>query len=483
MIGFDHDPNIQSFILSTILLASTAIFGLTAWGFTRRTAIDLFYFASEDRADTVDKNVDNTQIGYKDNLSRLVKRSVSSLYGPEAGFRGVWWLPGGHAQTAYNSFGNFTKVYPIVYERKYIQLVDGGLIALDVTPPFSTLPVQENERVLVVSHGLTGGSHEAYVRAALAELTLPTTAGGLGFRAVVVNSRGCSGAPVITPRLYNAGSSDDLRPAILWVCHTFPKSTLFGIGFSLGANILTKHIAEESESCPLSGAVALANVWDFVTGSIHIESGTFLNRHLYRNVLGGAMKALLHRHQHIFHSPPPNSKSPFPKEVMDKVFNRKRISLKEYDDLIQAPMFGFRDAMDYYDHVSSAKLVERIRVPLLGINSWNDPVISSECLPIEKIRHNPWVVLAVTHGGGHLGWFEQDDRGNLSRWYVKPVKEYFIALLESNLEPRPKPEMLTGEDGFTRLKDRPDVGFRERQLDKLDIVTSGAGVSKLTTGW
>jgi len=40
---------------------------------------------------------------------------------------------------------------------------------------------------VVVCHGLTGGSHESYVRNVLAWVVKPKSEGGLGGRAVVIN--------------------------------------------------------------------------------------------------------------------------------------------------------------------------------------------------------------------------------------------------------------------------------------------------------
>jgi len=40
---------------------------------------------------------------------------------------------------------------------------------------------------LVVCHGLTGGSHESYVRNVVAWAIKPVKQGGLGARAIVVN--------------------------------------------------------------------------------------------------------------------------------------------------------------------------------------------------------------------------------------------------------------------------------------------------------
>jgi predicted alpha/beta-fold hydrolase len=50
--------------------------------------------------------------------------------------------------------------------------------------------------------GLTGGSHESYVRNILAVVTRPKAEGGLGWRAAVVNSRGCANSPVTSRQLY-----------------------------------------------------------------------------------------------------------------------------------------------------------------------------------------------------------------------------------------------------------------------------------------
>ena len=123
------------------------------------------------------------------------------------------------------------------------------------------------------------GSHESYVRAILAPAVSPKSGGGLGFRAVVVNFRGCKGAypyhvtchqmlrcatgagvPITSPQLYSAGHTEDYRAAILYVRARYPKAPLLGIGFSLGANVITRYVAEEGDGCRLVSAVALGCV-------------------------------------------------------------------------------------------------------------------------------------------------------------------------------------------------------------------------------
>lgn len=57
---------------------------------------------------------------------------------------------------------------------------------LDFTPKmFDTM--SKDTPTIVVCHGLTGGSHESYVRNILAWVIKPKVDGGLGGRAVVIN--------------------------------------------------------------------------------------------------------------------------------------------------------------------------------------------------------------------------------------------------------------------------------------------------------
>jgi len=78
------------------------------------------------------------------------------------------------------------------YCRTVIRLPDGGTLGIDMAPcskEATDLPA--DTPIVVVQHGLTGGSYEPYVRSILAGAIAPKSAGGLGLRAFVVNFRGC----------------------------------------------------------------------------------------------------------------------------------------------------------------------------------------------------------------------------------------------------------------------------------------------------
>ena len=103
--------------------------------------------------------------------------------------------------------------------------------------------------MLILLHGLSGGSHEIYLRQVLAPLV--TAGGDRQWVACVVNSRGCAMHKITSDVLYNARATWDCRQTVKWLKRTFPNRPLYGIGFSLGANILTNVSFEllSSNSC------------------------------------------------------------------------------------------------------------------------------------------------------------------------------------------------------------------------------------------
>jgi len=62
---------------------------------------------------------------------------------------------------------------------------------------------------------------------------------GGDWECLVVNSRGCAGSKITNSILYNARATWDVRQVVKWCRQRWPDRPLFGIGYSLGANILT----------------------------------------------------------------------------------------------------------------------------------------------------------------------------------------------------------------------------------------------------
>lgn len=103
---------------------------------------------------------------------------------------------------------------------------------------FELLGSDDEKPMLILLHGLSGGSHEVYLRHVLRPLCLNVKEEDK-WEACVVNSRGCAHSKITSGVLYNARSTWDMRQTVNWIKQKWPKRKLFGIGFSLGANILT----------------------------------------------------------------------------------------------------------------------------------------------------------------------------------------------------------------------------------------------------
>ena len=163
------------------------------------------------------------------------------------------FLFNGHFQTFWTIVKS--QDIPIHYKRKIFEAEDpayAGTFAVDFVvkpnqdveeslPPRTSYftPMELNELgssdsspMLVVLHGLSGGSHEAYLLHVVLSMV------EAGWEVCVVNSRGCAKSKVTSGILYNARSTWDVRQVVAWLRKTFPSRPIFGLGFSLGANIL-----------------------------------------------------------------------------------------------------------------------------------------------------------------------------------------------------------------------------------------------------
>lgn len=69
-----------------------------------------------------------------------------------------------------------------------------------------------------------------------------------------------AGVPITSPQMYSAGHTDDLRQAVYYIAHRYPNAPLLGLGFSLGANVLTRYLAEEGSRSRIISGCALACV-------------------------------------------------------------------------------------------------------------------------------------------------------------------------------------------------------------------------------
>ncbi|KAJ5699639.1 hypothetical protein N7536_002652 [Penicillium majusculum] len=269
---------------------------------------------------------------------------------------------------------------------------------------FAALPSDDTKPMLVLLHGLSGGSHEVYLREVLAPLVKDGA-----WEACVVNSRGCAETNISTGVLYNARATWDVRQSVKWLRKQFPNRPLFGIGFSLGANILTNYLGEEGDACQLKAAVICASPWNLDIGSLMLQS-TWIGKEVYSRTMGTSMKKLFEAHV--------DQVSTNPRIDVDAI--RKITYLHEFDRALQCPTWGYPTEGAYYRDATSTDSMLAIRIPFLCVQAEDDPIACREALPYQEMTQTPYGVMLTTSWGGHLGWFELGG----SRWFVKPVANF-----------------------------------------------------------
>ncbi|KAI0065353.1 AB-hydrolase YheT [Artomyces pyxidatus] len=393
----------------------------------------------------------------KTSLRALLQSHCPSLFQK---FRPAWWLSSGHLQTGYAVVGDFSKVDKVVYDRTLLELKDGGTLGLDFTPPASERVLDDETPIIVALHGLTGGSHESYVRAILAPAVTPVAEGGLGYRGVVMNFRGCAGVPLSSPQLYSAGHTDDVRQAIMYLTYKYPKAPILGVGFSLGANVLTRYIAEEGDACRLISGCALGCPWNLSKNG-HLLHDHWLQRHVYSKGMGSNLKRLTSKHLKSIAKFPDSPLA----QTIPELLSRNPILLVEFDSLVtrvaggSSPPFPFPTADAYYVWASTHHILQDIHIPFLAINSEDDPIVQE--VPTDAIG-SKWVTIATTTGGGHLGWFEATGSfsGEVKRWVRKPVLEWMKATTEQITLDHIESKPLVVIDGWITEPGKEHLGCR-----------------------
>lgn len=340
----------------------------------------------------------------------------------------------GDLQTSYAGVGHFENVDTVYYGREILNYPDGGTGTADhliSESQFKSVPFDDttdslpprtrfltaaelaevtkpsNKPILVSLHGLSGGSFESYVRCTLSKLDTEL------FDAVVLNARGCSHSVVSTPQLFCGLWTDDIRYLVNDLKSRSPSRSIYAVGYSLGATILSNYIGQEAEKCPLTAACIMANPWDMMESSFALHR-SWIGKYIYSPVMCQNLKKL------VTNNLQPLMKNPDFAHTYEERFDKIK-TLIDFDNNFTLRMFGFNTAFEYYRNASPVNRLLNIRIPTLIINALDDPIVGSVLLPRQEVMKNPYTLLLTTDYGGHLGWFNVKGE----RWYSEPLIRFF----------------------------------------------------------
>jgi hypothetical protein len=313
---------------------------------------------------------------------------------PSASYRAPWWLPGGHAQTVYGVLFTHSKV---AWKRERWETPDGDFIDVDRLPGAADSPL------VVLFHGLEGSSRSHYAGALAREL------GRRGWRGAVAHFRGCSGEPNRLPRAYHSGDADEIRWIVRRLGAESRGTPLFAAGVSLGGNALLKWLGEDAEAKDvLAGAAAVSAPVDLMAAGDALGRGFNL---VYTQAFLATMRKKAEEKLARFPG------------LFDATAMRRARTLREFDDVVTAPLHGFRDTDDYWTRASSKPVLGRIQVPTLLLNARNDPFLPETALP-EQSEVSAAVRLEFPGKGGHVAFVSAPFPGNIG-WMPWRVTSFF----------------------------------------------------------
>lgn len=292
-------------------------------------------------------------------------------------FRPAAWCPGPHAQTIFGSLLRPVLAPPLIRERW--ETPDGDFIDVDRLSGAAQSPL------LVALHGLEGSSRSRQI------LGFLSAAQQAGWQGLAVNFRSCSGQPNRLPRSYHGGETSDLEWIVTRLIDENPKRTLFCVGASLGGNILLKYLGERAGALPpqLQAAAAISTPFDLARSARAIEKG-FARVYMKRLVSNLKAKTRTKLKQ-------------FPR-LVDSGALESIQTVAEFDELVTAPVHGFKNADDYWSRSSSGQFLSKISRPTLLINAKDDPFFPAELLPEKTVRSNRHLTAEFPECGGHIGF-------------------------------------------------------------------------------
>ena len=282
------------------------------------------------------------------------------------------WLPSGHLQTIYPA--KCIRTPHVAFRRERWDAADGDFVDVDFVDGDADKPF------VVLFHGLEGSSGSHYARAMMAAVA------ARGWSGAVPHFRGCSGEANRAPRFYHSGDAREID----WIVRRLRQRTrgkFYATGISLGGNALLRWLGESQHQAEIvDAACSVSAPLDLARGGDALSSGfNMLYTRMFLRTLKPKCLAKLEQFPGLFDR--------------DAMVNAR--DLYQFDNIVTAPLHGYRNTDDYWDRASAKHVLEDITVPTLVLNAQNDPFLPGIHLPRKASRH---VLLDYPLAGGHVGF-------------------------------------------------------------------------------
>lgn len=267
-------------------------------------------------------------------------------------------------------------------------------------------PEGEPKGSLILVHGLESSSEAGYM------VSMAYAALCAGYAVHRVNLRGCGASRDVCEAFYHAGLTADAAHLVYKLHGVQP---LWLIGYSLGGNVVLKLAGELGSDGPrlLRGVAGVSAPVDLAAcvQAMEAPENRFYDRRFVRQMVRRIGR--------------------------DRGFPLDGVrSVREFDDRVTAPHFGFRDAWEYYRTQSAVNVLDRICVSTLIVSAADDPLVPARVFEHPAIASNPNLELRLIPHGGHLGFIA---RRKPRLW----LDEFLLEWIEAAGNNRPEKSVLS----------------------------------------
>jgi predicted alpha/beta-fold hydrolase len=318
----------------------------------------------------------------------------SELFKDMPVYRAPLWLPGGDLQTIYPAV--CVKKPEVDFRRERWDTPCGqDFIDVDFVDA-----AQPDAPFVLLFHGLEGSSNSHYARGLMAQVA------ARGWHGAIPHFRGCSGEANLAPRFYHSGDAEELD----WIIRRLrPRFTgpFYVAGVSLGGNALLRWLGEQQHGAEIvDAAVSISAPLDLAAGGAALSTGfNRLYTRMFLETLKPKALAKLERFPGLF----------------DRAALLASRDLYAFDNVVTAPLHGYRDTDDYWHRASARHVLQDITVPTLVLNARNDPFLPGKHLPESASAS---VTLEYPATGGHVGFPVGPFPGRID-WLPRRILHFF----------------------------------------------------------
>lgn len=145
---------------------------------------------------------------------------------------------------------------------------------------------------------------------------------------------------------------------------------LYGVGFSLGANLLLRYLGQVKEDTPLKSAVSMS------AGYCGRSGYHLIKRNIYSRALVKKWKEVINKSEHLWADHP----------AVDMAQVRQAETLDQLDTALSSRILQYETTVDYYADHGSIDFLQYIRIPTLMLNAEDDPIVKAHLIDLAKSK-------------------------------------------------------------------------------------------------